>query len=219
MGFRYRALPIVLTLALGIAACGDDGGTAPQESDPVAVKQSGDAQTGDPGAPLADAVVVRVTRDGSPVSGQSVAWSVTAGGGSVSPATSTTNASGDAAATWTLGATPGGNALTASVAGATGSPLTFTATGSAPTAPPAAANVSVGDNFFDPSSARVAAGGSVTWTWSGAVAHNVTFASGTNSATQTSGTFVRNFPTAGSFDYTCTIHGSAMSGTVVVEEP
>lgn len=217
MGFRYRTIPLALLLSLAVAACGDDGGTAPQESDPVLAKQSGDAQTGDPGAALSDPIVVRVTRDGSPVSGQSVSWSVSAGGGSVTPTTSTTDTNGDASTTWTLGAAAGGNALEASAAGATGSPLTFTATGEAP--PPAAAAVSVEDNFFDPSSARVAVGGSVTWTWNGAVAHNVTFSSGSNSATQAAGTFVRDFPAAGSFAYLCTIHGSAMSGTVVVEEP
>lgn len=217
MGLRYRAVPLSLALMLAVVACGDDGGTAPQESDPVLAKQSGDAQTGDPGAALADPVVVRVTRDGSPLSGQSVSWSVSAGGGSVSPTTSTTDANGDASTTWTLGATPGGNVLDASASGATGSPQTFTATGQAP--PPATADVSVEDNFFDPSSARVAVGGSVTWTWNGAVAHNVTFSSGTSSGTYATGTFVRDFPTAGTFDYLCTIHGSAMSGTVVVETP
>lgn len=215
MAFRYRAGALALTLTLAVAACGDDGGTAPEESDPVVATQSGDAQSADPGETLPAPIVARVTRDGSALSGQTVAWSVTAGGGAVSPTTSTTDANGDASTTWTLGPTAGGNALEASVTGATGSPLTFTATADAP--PPAAASVSVEDNFFDPSSARVAAGGSVTWTWNGAVAHNVTFGSGANSVTQASGTFVRDFPSAGSFAYTCTIHGSAMSGTVVVE--
>jgi len=205
MSFRYRSLSAVVAFTLALGACGDDGGTAPTESDPVAAKQSGDAQTADPGATLTAPLVVRVTRDGSPLAGQTVAWSISAGGGSVDPASST----------WTLGATPGGQSAVAAVAGATGSPLTFTAVANAPA--PAAANVSVNDNFFDPSSARVAAGGAVTWTWNGAVAHNVTFSSGTNSATQASGTFVRSFPTAGSFAYSCTIHGAAMSGTVVVE--
>lgn len=215
MSFRYRSLSAVVAFTLALGACGDDGGTAPTESDPVAAKQSGDAQTADPGATLTAPLVVRVTRDGSPLAGQTVAWSISAGGGSVDPASSTTGANGDASTTWTLGATPGGQSAVAAVAGATGSPLTFTAVANAPA--PAAANVSVNDNFFDPSSARVAAGGAVTWTWNGAVAHNVTFSSGTNSATQASGTFVRSFPTAGSFAYSCTIHGAAMSGTVVVE--
>ena len=215
MPLLYIAGPFALALTLAIGACGDDGGTAPADSDPVVAKQSGDTQAADPGETLADPIVVRVTRDGAPLSGQTVAWSVATGGGSVAPATSTTGANGDASTTWTLGATAGGQSIEASVAGATASPLTFFATATAPA--PAAASVSVEDNFFDPSSARIAMGGMVTWTWNGAVAHNVTFSSGTNSATQASGTFVRDFPSAGSFSYSCTIHGAAMSGTVVVE--
>ena len=212
---RHAAVPLAILLAAAVAACGDDDGTGPGESTPVMAKQSGDAQTGDPGAALPDPIVVRVTRDGSALPGQTVSWNVSAGGGSVSPGTSTTDANGDASTTWTLGPAPGGNALDASLTGATGSPQTFTATGEAP--PPATAAVSVGDNFFDPNSTRVAVGGSVTWTWNGAAAHNVTFASGNSSTTQTAGTFVRDFPAAGSFSYSCTIHGAAMSGTVVVE--
>jgi plastocyanin len=100
----------------------------------------------------------------------------------------------------------------------TGSPVTFTATGTVPPPPPPIqADVSVDDNFFDPSTQRIAAGGTVTWTWEGLVDHNVTFSTGPNSPTQASGTFDRTFPTVGSFDYSCTIHGASMSGTITVE--
>lgn len=60
--------------------------------------------TGLPSLPLADSVAVFV-RDvyGNPVPGQTVAWSVPQGGGSVSPATSVTGANGVARAQWTLG--------------------------------------------------------------------------------------------------------------------
>ena len=88
--------------------------------------------------------------------------------------------------------------------------------------------VSVSNNAFTPASLSVTAGGSVTWTWNSCsggdvygggqtcVSHNVTFDQGPSSATQSSGTFVRAFPTAGTYDYHCTIHGAAMSGRVVV---
>ena len=82
---------------------------------------------------------------------------------------------------------------------------------------PAQAAVSVGDDFFNPASQRVAAGGTVTWTWNGSSDHGVLFPTGTSSVTQTTGTFARTFATAGSFGYTCTVHGSSMSGTIVVE--
>ena len=79
---------------------------------------------------------VRVTdAGGNPVSGVSVVFAMTAGGGvlsPVSPATVATNASGIATLTsWTLGTTAGVNTVTATVTGLTGSPVTFSATGTA----------------------------------------------------------------------------------------
>jgi Leishmanolysin/Bacterial Ig-like domain (group 1) len=56
---------------------------------------------------------------------------VTQGGGALSATTATTDAGGQAAVQWTLGAAPGANTVSASVAGVgiTGSPATFTASG------------------------------------------------------------------------------------------
>ena len=74
----------------------------------------------------------------NPVSGVNVTFTLTAGNGSISPASPAvvaTNASGIASlTTWTLGATPGTNTVTATAAGLAGSPVTFNATGSAPAA-------------------------------------------------------------------------------------
>lgn len=83
--------------------------------------------------------------------------------------------------------------------------------------------VSVSDNSFSPASATVAPGGTVRWNWLGSAQHNVTWvnpAGTSNSPTQSSGTFTRNFSNAGTFDYFCTIHGTAtsgMRGSVVVQ--
>jgi hypothetical protein len=55
--------------------------------------------------------VVRTT-GGQPVGGVAIDWAVTAGGGSVAQATTTTNAAGQASAAWTLGAA-GAQALSA----------------------------------------------------------------------------------------------------------
>lgn len=62
--------------------------------------------SGAPGTPLADSAAALV-RDpyGNPVPGVTVNWTVTSGGGSVSPATSVTNPQGIARTRWTLGGT------------------------------------------------------------------------------------------------------------------
>ncbi len=84
-----------------------------------------------------------VVRDavGNAVSGVNVTFAVTGGGGTVSPASVTTDASGIATLTsWTLGAVAGTNTVTATVSGLTGSPVTFTATGTVGAARTIAAN-------------------------------------------------------------------------------
>lgn len=90
----------------------------------------GNGQSAGVGAPLRDSLVVRVADQyGNAVSGTTVNWAV-AGGGTVSPSSSTTGAAGTAATAWTLGATPGVATVTAtsSPGGLSGSPVTFTAT-------------------------------------------------------------------------------------------
>ena len=83
----------------------------------------------------------------------------------------------------------------------------------------AANSVSVIDNEFNPSSITVAVGTTVTWTFNSSYsAHNVTFDTGSAaSGDKTSGTYSRTFNVAGSYPYKCTIHGAAMSGTVIVQ--
>ena len=106
---------------------------------------AGDNQTAVTGGAVAVAPRVRVADQfGNAKSGATVTWTVTAGGGNVSPGTSNTAANGETAVTsWTLGAADGANTLNAS-AGA-GITVDFTATGQTPGAP---ANVAVfvGDN-------------------------------------------------------------------------
>lgn len=59
--------------------------------------------------------VVHVTLAGQPAPGVSVSWVLTDGGGSVSPTSSTTDASGVATTTWTLGDTARAYTLTAAI--------------------------------------------------------------------------------------------------------
>ncbi|MFI5232843.1 MAG: beta strand repeat-containing protein [Gemmatimonadales bacterium] len=96
------------------------------------VIQAGSGQSGTIGTALASPLVVYATAaDGGPVSGVTVTFSVTAGGGSVAN-TVVTNAAGLAQATWTLGSTIGAQTVSAAAGSLSGSPLTFTATASAP---------------------------------------------------------------------------------------
>ncbi len=77
----------------------------------------------------APSVVVR-DASGNPVAGVGVTFAVATGGGSVTGATATTDASGLAApGSWTLGTAAGANTLSASAGGLT--PVTFTATATA----------------------------------------------------------------------------------------
>jgi len=95
--------------------------------------------------------------------------------------------------------------------------------GNSSTGPSGATIVNVNDNSFSPTTQTVAVGGTVEWDWKGSAGHNVTWVtnSGTgNSATQASGTYTRSFDTPGTYDYYCTIHGTAtsgMHGSVVVQ--
>ncbi|AFY40834.1 N,N-dimethylformamidase beta subunit family domain-containing protein [Nostoc sp. PCC 7107] len=73
------------------------------------LKVSGDNQTGTTGNALPDPLVVKVINaQNSPQAGVTVNFSVTMGGGSVSPTSTVTNASGEASTTLTLGAVPAG---------------------------------------------------------------------------------------------------------------
>jgi adhesin/invasin len=92
---------------------------------------AGNNQTATVNATVATAPSVRVSDAyNNPVAGVVVTFAVASGGGSVTGAGATTNASGIATVgSWRLGTTAGANTLTATCAGLTGSPVTFTATG------------------------------------------------------------------------------------------
>ncbi len=94
-------------------------------------KTAGDAQTGTKALPLPTALAVRVSDQfGNVISGATVSWSVTQGGGAVASPSSLTSTAGLATVSWTLGASAGANVATATVSGL--APLTFTATAVSP---------------------------------------------------------------------------------------
>jgi hypothetical protein len=94
---------------------------------------AGDDQTGPVLTELPQDLVVEV-RDagGNAVPSVAVTWVIGVGGGSVTPTTSVTDASGRATAAWTLGASPGGNTVSAVVSGIGVAEFSATATAGAP---------------------------------------------------------------------------------------
>jgi hypothetical protein len=95
-----------------------------------AEQAGGDTQTGGASSVLANPLRVRVRdRLNMPVAGQTVNFVVTSGGGSLSLATTTTDANGIAAVTFTLGPALGGNSVVASFPGTSLTAVTFTAQG------------------------------------------------------------------------------------------
>ena len=79
---------------------------------------SGDGQTGPVSTELPNDLVVQVLDASSnPVPSVAVAWVIGSGGGTVTPTTSVTDASGRTSAAWTLGSSPGSNTVSAVVSG------------------------------------------------------------------------------------------------------
>ena len=107
-------LCLALLSAAVLTACGGggDGGTGPAP-DNVAVS-AGNNQIGAAGTALAESLAVVVLDNGAPLEGVTITFAVTAGGGSVSPASRATNAAGIAKTRFTLGPTAGTQTVSAS---------------------------------------------------------------------------------------------------------
>lgn len=206
--------------ALLSVGCGDDGGIIvppPAGEATELVKISGDAQVWylNNALPAPYRVGAR-DANGLPVSGVSVNWAVTSGGGSVSPLVTVTDSVGTATATHSLGPTVGSQAASASATG-----LAAVEFGATAATPPPSGAVSVGNDFFSPQNVVVRVNGTITWTWnSGGTEHNVIYTSGptplpASSPTQDSGTFASTLSSVGRYQYVCTIH-AGMEGTVTV---
>jgi plastocyanin len=191
-------------------ACNSDS-MQPAGPPAVVAKTAGDTQSWYHNNPLPAAFTVTVVDANSTrLPGVRVDWAIVTGtGGSLSPAVDSTDSKGVATTVLTLGSGTT-YVVTASVAGLPS--VTFSANAAAP---PVRDSVAVKDNFFQPDSVVLQVNDTVYWTWAGSANHNVTFGPGQASATQSSGTYNKQFTTVGKFAYTCTQH-SGMKGVVVV---
>ena len=88
-------------------------------------------------------------------------------------------------------------------------------------------SLTVQNNRYSPANDSVAVGATLTWTWDSCTGdgyggsqctdHSVRFDDGPASEIQSSGTFTRQFTAAGTYTYHCAVHGTAMSGTIIVK--
>ncbi len=64
-------------------------------------------------------------------------------------------------------------------------------------------------------------GGTATWTWTGSLPHSVESvgsSSFSSSGIKTgSGTYAVKFTAPGTYQYDCAVHGTAMTGTILVQ--
>jgi plastocyanin len=207
-----------MTLGCG----GGDGDNGPDRTLARAPSNSGESQTGAAGAVLPDSIRVLVTRDGSPEEGVTVIWETNAAGAEFSPETSETDDLGLAAATWKLGTQAGIQIATARVSSAAGSPLLFHATATG------GSGATFGNTFFrsnhnltsDPAVDTITAGSVFVWTGSGGQ-HTVR-SQGSPSFTSSGPldgdtTYAVSFDTPGTYEYDCQVHGSGMTGRIVVQ--
>lgn len=112
--YKRLGLGLVGLLGLGFGGC-KTARISGTSGDRIAVV-SGDGQAVNPGQPLSQALVVRVTdRDDAPVVGTQVSWSVVLGTGSLGSGVSTTAADGTTEMTFTVGGSPGPERVRASV--------------------------------------------------------------------------------------------------------
>lgn len=214
-------LPIILALAgLSLLACGGAGGTDPPPPGGITLafaSPSGDGQSGAPGAPLPSPLRVALTRGGVPVAGRTITWSLVTGSGGLSASSSTTDASGIAETSLTLGSTVGGRLVQATAAGVEGSPRIFSASA---VVAGQFVTVQVVNNVFEPNLVTINRGGTVLFQWlSGSRDHNlIPIAPGTipNAPVVRDGpsSVEQIFPVAGTYGFFCSVHATATSGSM-----
>ena len=129
---RWELRPFrALVAMLAVSACGGEGTTGPRVPTKLEII-SGANQSGPVGAILTGTIVVRASDQDGPIAGVVITVAAGApGGGSASPSTVTTGATGEAQVIWTLGSTIGTQSLTFSTTGV--APVSVSATGTAGT--------------------------------------------------------------------------------------
>jgi plastocyanin len=187
------------------------------------VKLAGDGQTGIISGSFPTQVKVAVTDQfANPILGATVHFVGTGGITAINPVV-LTDANGQAVTTVTGAAAAGAGGVTAAVAGIT-APVNFTlTTANAVREVTVGAGISFTSEFnrsTNPAVDTIAVGQGVLWRWAGG-SHSVestgapSFTSSTISGTA-GHLYVLTFGAAGTYQYDCAVHGTSMSGRVVV---
>jgi plastocyanin len=115
--------------------------------------------------------------------------------------------------------------VSAAACGGSGS----TGTPSGVNTPAPTGGISVTNNAFTPATKTVAVGATVQWAWNSCtggdpyggnqtcVSHDIVFDDLVTSGLMDQGTFSRTFTAAQTYNYHCSVHGAAMSGTIIVQ--
>ena len=211
----HNAALSAVILAVALSACGGGGGNGGTNPPPTSVFTSLAIGPANPDLVIRDTLQLTATprdQNGAPMSGLGAATFERLSGTSVSVSTSGRVIAEQAGTSQIRASLTSGTTTRTATATATVSNL---ATSANVTASGAGAS-------FSPDTVKIAASGSVTWTFPGPEIHNVTFDGtpppGGNIADRSSGSEARTFANAGRFTYRCTRH-AGMNGAVVVRTP
>lgn len=225
-----RQAGMVALVGLVLAACGgsDGGGNGPAGVPTAITKNGGEFQLSlvNQGFDFPVAVQV-VDGNGDPVNGITVTWTVQSGPALVAAGSSVTGGAGVAQMLVTGGPTAGASVVRATITEVAGN-TDFTLTTS-----DADRLVQVGNNFFlsaanltsNAAVDTITAGQKVVWAWL-AGNHSVestgapSFVSSNTLNTPANAvkpSYELTFASAGTYQYDCVVHGSGMTGRIVVQ--
>jgi hypothetical protein len=190
---------------------------APVAADTLAIN-AGNGQSATVGTTVTTPPSVILTyTNASPMSGMDVTFTVTSGGGSVTPSTVTTDANGVATvSSWTLGTTVGTNNNILTVTSGSLTPVTFMATGMSATTPPTISTVAPSSGINNGLISDVVItgtnyGDSTTVVLMKSGYSNISMANAVVTTTTVTGAFQLNGAAAGTWDVVLISNG----GTVV----
>ncbi|MFY2765261.1 autotransporter domain-containing protein [Arenimonas sp. MALMAid1274] len=130
VGFSYGSQPGPIVIRASVFNDGATADASATSQPPGGIAAaSGDGQTGDPGDPLAQPLVIQLVDPAPDLSGVPISFVVVSGSATLAPANTVTDAAGQASTQVTLGLTPGPVVIEATAPGGVVTQFTATVTG------------------------------------------------------------------------------------------